>query len=219
MSNSRKHKYHYIYKTTCSVTGRYYIGMHSTDNLEDGYIGSGRRLWLSINKHGLENHFKEILEFLESREALKDREFQLVNEDTLKDPMCMNLQLGDEGGFCGKDHEVKCHKGASDWLHKKWNDPIYKEAMIQFQSARMKKLHALGKINQSTFTAKLHSKETKNKIGEANSISQRGSRNSQYGTIWVSHENFKPKKIKSEQFDEYQKLGWIRGRKRFVNNS
>ena len=41
---SKKHKYHYIYKTTCNVTGKYYIGMHSTSNLNDGYIGSGRRL-------------------------------------------------------------------------------------------------------------------------------------------------------------------------------
>jgi hypothetical protein len=45
--------------------------MHSTDNLDDGYLGSGKRLRYSINKHGAENHVREILEFVDSRENSK----------------------------------------------------------------------------------------------------------------------------------------------------
>lgn len=61
MENGKKirasrRKYHYIYKTKCLLTNKYYIGMHSTDNLDDGYVGSGKRLWYSINKHGLKKH-------------------------------------------------------------------------------------------------------------------------------------------------------------------
>lgn len=104
---SRQHKYHYIYKTTCNVTKRYYIGMHSTSNLNDCYIGSGRRLWLSINKHGKENHSTEILEWLPNRSSLKLREKELVNESLLSDPMCMNLQLGGGGGLSGEEHRTK----------------------------------------------------------------------------------------------------------------
>ena len=63
MKRAQRRKYHYIYKTTCKLTNRYYYGMHSTDNLEDGYKGSGTRLKYSINKHGLENHCCEKLEF------------------------------------------------------------------------------------------------------------------------------------------------------------
>jgi hypothetical protein len=70
----KQKKYHYIYKTTCNVNGKYYIGMHSTDNLEDGYMGSGKRLWNSINYHGKETHVKEILEYCKSREELVDLE-------------------------------------------------------------------------------------------------------------------------------------------------
>lgn len=32
---AQRRKYHYIYKTTCSITNRFYVGMHSTNNLED----------------------------------------------------------------------------------------------------------------------------------------------------------------------------------------
>ena len=42
----------FIYKTTNLINGKYYIGMHSTDNLEDVYIGSGKRLWFSIKNYG-----------------------------------------------------------------------------------------------------------------------------------------------------------------------
>ena len=46
---------HYIYKTTCNITGRWYVGMHSTSNENDGYMGSGKRLRYSIRKYGKEN--------------------------------------------------------------------------------------------------------------------------------------------------------------------
>src|ERR1035441_3781374 len=94
----KQKKWHYIYKTTNLVNSKFYIGMHSTDNLEDEYIGSGKYLWNSIRKHGRENFKIEFLEFFENRENLKAREKVLVNENLLKDPMCMNLVIGGEGG-------------------------------------------------------------------------------------------------------------------------
>jgi len=57
-------------------------------------MGSGQRLNNSLKKHGVENHVREIIEFLPSREELCDREAKLVTEETLKDPFCMNLMPG-----------------------------------------------------------------------------------------------------------------------------
>ncbi len=97
MRRADQRKFHYIYKIT-RQDGRYYIGLHSTDDLNDGYFGSGQLLWKSIRKHGKEEHSKEILEFLPSRSAVKLREAELVNQKTLADPRCMNLAPGGQGG-------------------------------------------------------------------------------------------------------------------------
>lgn len=56
--------------------------------------GSGRRIRNSINKHGVENHVREILEFLPDRESLIIREEQIVNVELLCDELCMNLNTG-----------------------------------------------------------------------------------------------------------------------------
>lgn len=89
--------YHFIYKTVNQVNNKYYIGMHSTDKLDDGYIGSGKYLWNSIRKYGKENFKMEILEFLLDKISLKKREIEIVNEDLLSDVLCMNIRLGGGG--------------------------------------------------------------------------------------------------------------------------
>ena len=93
MERADKRKFHYIYKIT-REDGKYYIGLHSTNKLEDGYFGSGQMLWHSIRKYGKEKHTKQILEFLPSRALLKCREAELVDKTTLLDPLCMNLRVG-----------------------------------------------------------------------------------------------------------------------------
>ena len=98
MSRKEK-KYHYIYKTTCSLTKRYYYGMHSTNNLNDGYLGSGSELSKSIKRYGREIHSKKILEYLLNRKELKEREIKIISKKILQDPLCMNLSKGNGSDF------------------------------------------------------------------------------------------------------------------------
>ena len=95
-------KYHFIYKTTCLINKKYYIGMHSTDDLNDGYMGSGKALKFSIQRYGKENHKVEILEMVETRELLAERERQLVTINKVRNGNCMNLKVGGIGGFIKK---------------------------------------------------------------------------------------------------------------------
>lgn len=89
--------FHLIYKVTCKTNGKYYIGAHSTSNLDDGYFGSGLIVKSSIKKYGVHNHKIEFLEFCSNRKDLLIREAQIVNEQLLKDPLCMNLKTGGAG--------------------------------------------------------------------------------------------------------------------------
>lgn len=87
---------HYIYKTTNLINKKFYIGIHSTNNIDDGYLGSGTRLRRSIRKYGEKNFKREILEFCNSREELSRKESEIVNSDLIKDNLCMNLMIGGE---------------------------------------------------------------------------------------------------------------------------
>lgn len=60
-----------------------------------------------------------------------------------------------------------------------------------------------------------HTEETKEKIGKVNSIKQKGDKNSQFGTCWITKDNIN-KKIKKEELESYLSLGWFKGR--IINN-
>jgi hypothetical protein len=113
MNRPSRRKHHFIYRTTCLVTDKYYVGMHSTDDVDDGYMGSGRILERSIKKHGLDKHVRYIVEVCDDRAALAEREKEIVNVKMLRDPLCMNLVEGGNGGaqpgernsFFGKHHK------------------------------------------------------------------------------------------------------------------
>lgn len=56
-----------------------------------------------------------------------------------------------------------------------------------------------------------HKEESKKLIGQKNSISQKGKRNSQFGTCWVTNGS-ENKKIKKEELDIWIELGYYKGR-------
>ena len=199
----------YVYKTTCKVTGRYYIGMHSTNNLDDGYMGSGRRLKYSIQKHGLENHSKEILEFLPDQKSLTNREIQLVNDDSLKDPLCMNLMNGGNGGFISTEQQKSRAVAAGKATALKLKtDPAFKLAFSKKASENNRNRHAKGILHSPNWEGKTHKSETKQKIGEANVENHLGSKNSQYGTMWITDGRMNKKIKKSDDLP----IGWKIGR-------
>lgn len=86
--------YHYLYKITNTTNSKFYIGVHSTSNLYDGYLGSGIAITEAIKKHGVECFTKEILEFFDTRDEALKREEELVTDAMVNDQNCYNLTLG-----------------------------------------------------------------------------------------------------------------------------
>ena len=211
----KQHDYHFIYKTVNKVNEKFYIGMHSTSNLEDGYIGSGKRLWYSIKKYGRENFKMEILEFLPDRSSLKLREKELVNESLLQDPMCMNLQLGGGGGFSSEEHQLKCALAGAKAPNrvsnsiiamklKKEKDPVFYKNMCRKISDKLK-----GKSPTIGMKGKTHSPVTIDKMIQSHS----GNKNSQFGKCWIYHDELGNKSINKDEISDYLDAGWIKGRK------
>ena len=60
-------KYHFVYCTTCLVNDKRYIGIHSTNNLNDHYLGSGVLFTQALRKHGVDNFEREILFWCDDR--------------------------------------------------------------------------------------------------------------------------------------------------------
>ena len=97
-------KYNYVYKTTNKVNGKFYIGVHSTDNLDDGYLGSGTLLFRAIKKYGRQEFSVEILHFFNTKEEAYEKEKFLVS-DYLGDTLCYNIASGGNGGHTTANYD------------------------------------------------------------------------------------------------------------------
>ena len=103
---------YYIYKTTNTINGKYYVGFHKTNNPNDSYLGSGSKLIEAINKYGIENFKKEILFEYDNIEEAEAKEREIVNIDFVNDRNTYNVSIGGnvcilygkENGFYGKTH-------------------------------------------------------------------------------------------------------------------
>jgi hypothetical protein len=99
LSKSRKNKYHLIYKTINLINNKIYIGAHSTNNIDDGYLGSGKMLQSAIKKYGAENFKKEVLYMFSSPEEMFKKEKEIVTEDFVSRFDVYNIVTGGFGGF------------------------------------------------------------------------------------------------------------------------
>ena len=91
--------YRYIYKITCtagSFKGKFYFGQHTTDNLDDGYKGSGKFLRDYYKKHP-NDYIKEIIAFYDTQEELNQAEYDIIHP-MLGNKMCLNISEGGNGG-------------------------------------------------------------------------------------------------------------------------
>lgn len=96
-----KRIYYFLYKTTNLINNKYYYGVHSTDNLNDGYMGSGVVLRLAFKKYGKENFNREIIKFFDSAEQMFQAERETITEEMVNSYDCYNVKPGGLGNRKG----------------------------------------------------------------------------------------------------------------------
>ena len=208
-----------IYKITNIVDGKIYIGKHQTKNLDDKYMGSGKRIIYAINKHGFKNFEKEILFIFDNEEEMNSKETELVTEEFCLREDTYNLCAGGKGGFSYLEREGKIHrlnsvtaKVASAKANAKKKELSetnldWKEEYRKNLSSGLKQYYENGGTN--FFLGKKHTEEFKKRHSEKMKLKSKGSSNSQYGTMWITN-GFENRKIKS---DVVIPEGWHKGRK------
>ena len=74
--------YGYIYKNTCLVNGKIYIGLHKYlgEGLDEAYWGSGPWFSNALSKYGEDNWTREIIDTAESLEELSEKEIYWISK-------------------------------------------------------------------------------------------------------------------------------------------
>jgi group I intron endonuclease len=153
-----------IYQTTNLTNGKIYIGYHSTEDLNDQYLGSGKILKQAIDRVGVENFKREILYVFPTKEEALQKEREIVNEEFLQRDGVYNIKLGGEGGW--------------DHTH---NDPIIKQKRLNGIAQSFQDNVSRGwqltdsqrsEIGKKAFLGKKHTEEAKKKIGEAKKMDE-----------------------------------------------
>lgn len=90
--------YYFTYQTKNLVNGKTYVGVHSTKNLNDGYLGSGDKLKKAILKYGKSNFKIEILCFFDSLQEAYDEEMFIVDKKWISQETNYNVSIGGNRG-------------------------------------------------------------------------------------------------------------------------
>lgn len=117
-------KHYLVYQITNLISNKIYIGIHSTEDVDDGYMGSGHHLKRAIKKYGIENFEKTILFDFDNPEDMIQKEIELVDRRFISQPHAYNIALGgivpntldsisvrDSDGNC-----FRVHKDDPRWL-------------------------------------------------------------------------------------------------------
>lgn len=83
-----------------------YIGRHSTNKLEDGYLGSGKLITHAIREFGKENFTREILFIFDNVDLMIQKEVELVTDDFRTRFDTYNCALGG-GEWCTLGMKLK----------------------------------------------------------------------------------------------------------------
>lgn len=144
--------YNFVYKTVFD-DGRYYIGQHKTNNLNDNYFGSSRVV-KDLVKQGV-NYNREILKYCTTQKELNYWEKYYIGDNWKDDDLCLN-----DSNKCGireiyffsEEHRRKLSEAQKGEKNHNYGKTFSEETKIKLSEANK---------------GKIFSEERKKKISES----------------------------------------------------
>lgn len=158
---------HIVYKTTNTTNGKFYIGKHSTDNIDDGYIGSGVILSLAVKKYGKDKFVREVIKEFGDEASAYQFERELIEAIGLDPTKCYNACKGGVGFWKGMTHTPEARAKISASNTGKRHSPEAREKMSLSRLGKPISEEAKVKLKEANL-GKTHSDDTKAKISASN---------------------------------------------------
>lgn len=212
--------YGYVYKITCLINGKIYIGQHKGSSFDKKYFGSGTALRNSLRKYGRRNFLCEVIEFCSTKEELNEREIFWISEFNSTDTSVgYNITMGGEGVL-----GVPCSEERKNHLSKtttRSNLNMPKEHYLRVsESAKGNKM-----MNKGGVCVRVHPHDFETYLNDGwvfgglpRNVDRSGSNNPAYGKAYVKgkvwiHKGEDRLYINKEELPKYESLGWSRGMK------
>jgi hypothetical protein len=139
---------HFTYQTKNIINEKTYVGIHSTENLNDGYLGSGTALQKAIKKYGKKNFTMIPLAFFDSRNEALEEEHFIVDLKWVNDKNNYNLS---GGGTANKVTSEKTKLKLSNALKGRevWNTGIKMKDSTKLSLSKSKTEYIIEKYNKN----------------------------------------------------------------------
>lgn len=158
-----------IYITTNLINGKKYIGKDEKN--DSNYLGSGKYLTRSINKHGKDNFRKEIIEYCKTSEELKEREkYWIEFYNACESIQFYNISSGGDGGnvIKGYSKEKKNEIYKKIIESRKWYIPTNETKQKISKKHKGKKISENTKLKLSVYnTGRKMTDEQKEKLSKS----------------------------------------------------
>lgn len=212
-------RYFTVYRTVNLFNGKFYFGVHKTENPNDEYLGSGTYIKRAVEKHGAQSFRKEVLFIYLDAESAFAKEDELV-QCWRHHPLCKNLRKGGSGGFDWINSEglnnssQNYRKATNAWLSKSATDEEFrKQHSKRIEKAQASPFRLIGVVAENKRrTGRKHRPETIEKMQQTGKT-RVGSLNGRFGTRWVHNLLTQETRcIKAEEFEGFKEAGWNPGR-------
>jgi len=207
---------HTVYKTTNTLNGKFYVGIHRTQKPNDRYLGSGKLITAAIQKYGRDAFAKEVLFDFDTEEEMIAKEEEIVTVEFVERVDTYNLVPGGYQGdsfyqairALSPERRVARARIGNRGMRAKYDaDPEFKARMDAIATQNI-----LQAPPSPDWSGRTHTEETRTKMAAA-ARKRTGWKNSQYGTAWVCRDGGKPRKVPKADVPRFLEVGWERGRK------